>query len=207
MSLDNNWILNKSEKVMHVHVHLHWDRQRERGRKKHAVIVCKFLQMFIHFLWLKLYLVCDQKQLSKGLCFFQSVPSISESIRRQAREDFWMETLLTVVVIQTAVGNFSMWLLGWDFCLWFWLITFLCSLSLWQTASNEKSTAVIQKHAHILSHHNLQLLAGIVVLGGLHRMQQSHHQKRLVAILSRNRPSNTTRPSICKAKLSLCRAV
>lgn len=41
---------------------------RERLRqKKHAVIVCKFLQMFIHFLWLKLSLVCDQKQLYKGV--------------------------------------------------------------------------------------------------------------------------------------------
>lgn len=39
-----------------------------------------------------------------------------------------MEILLTVVVIQTAVGYFSMWLLGWDFCLWFWLITFSCFL-------------------------------------------------------------------------------
>lgn len=38
------------------------------SQKKHAVIVCIFLQMFIHFLWLKLYLVCDQKQLYKGAC-------------------------------------------------------------------------------------------------------------------------------------------
>lgn len=37
-------------------------------QKKYAVIVCEFLQMFIHFSWLKLYLVCDQKQLYKGVC-------------------------------------------------------------------------------------------------------------------------------------------
>lgn len=45
---------------MSMHTCFKTGRKRER-QKKYAVIVCKFLQMFIHFLWLKLYLVCDQK--------------------------------------------------------------------------------------------------------------------------------------------------